>query len=155
MKIFQMLERSSATESFRDALERFLRDGRPNERIAFNRDCPAVKVERWLTKALEEYPELHIESIEMRALSGCEYFRGFAEVHTAAEVRRVNFHWDCRWKAQEMGWEDYFGYPDQIRAAREFGYDCFRTWAEEGVKVKAVALAGELDEVGSGEPVPA
>jgi hypothetical protein len=130
MKIFQMLERSSATEPFRDAVECFLRDGRPNERIAFNRDCPPVKVERWLTKALEEYPELHLESIEMRALSGCEYFRGF-------------------------GWEDYFGYPDQIRAAREFGHDCFRAWNEEGVKVKAVALAGELDEVGSGEPVPA
>lgn len=155
MKIFQMLERSSATEPFRDAIERFLRDGRPNERIAFNRDCPPVKVERWLTKALEEYPELHLESIEMRALSGCEYFRGHAELHTAAEVRRVSFHWDCRWKAQELGWEDYFGYPDQIRAAREFGHDCFRIWNEEGVKVKAVALAGELDGVGSGEPVPA
>ncbi|HET7463824.1 MAG TPA: hypothetical protein VFJ82_21390 [Longimicrobium sp.] len=155
MKIFQMLERSSATEPFRDALERFLRDGRPNERITFNRDCPPVKVERWLTKALEEYPQLHIESIDMRALSGCEYFRGHAEVHTPAEVRRVSFHWDCRWKAQELGWNDYFGYPDQIRAARECGHDCFRVWNEEEVRVKAIALAGELDGVDSGEPVPA
>jgi len=154
MKIFQMLERSSATEAFRDAVERFLREGRPNERIAFNRDCPALKVERWLTKALEEYPELHIESIDLRASSGCEYFRGTAEVHTAAEMRRVSFHWDCKWKAQQMTWADYFGFPDQIRAAREFGYDCFRSWHEEGMMLKGVEMAGELG-VEAGEPVPA
>jgi hypothetical protein len=152
MTIFQKLERSRATEPFRDAVERFVRDGRPNERIAFNRESPPVKVERWLTKALEQYPELHIESIDLRGSSGCEYFRGHAEVHTAAEVRRITFHWDCRWKAEELGWKDYFGYPDQIRAARELGYDCFRTWAEEDVRVKALALAGEVP---SGEPVPA
>jgi len=154
MKIFQMLERSRATEAFRDAVERFLREGRPNERIAFNRDCPALKVERWLTKALEEYPELHIESIDLRASSGCEYFRGTAEVHTAAEMRRVSFHWDCKWKAQQLAWADYFGFPDQIRAAREFGYNCFRTWNEDAVMLKGVAMAGEI-EVEAGEPVPA
>ncbi|HYH80673.1 MAG TPA: hypothetical protein VEX86_12795 [Longimicrobium sp.] len=145
MKIFQMLERSSAAEPFRDAVERFLREGRPNERIAFNRDCPALKVERWLTRALEEYPELHIESIDVRASSGCEYFRGTAEVHTATEMRRVSFHWDCKWKAQEQGWTDYFGFPDQIRAAREFGYDCFRSWSEDAVMLKGVQMAGEVD----------
>jgi hypothetical protein len=154
MKIFQMLERSCATEAFREAVERFLREGRANERVAFNRDCPALKVERWLTKALEEYPELHVESIDLRASSGCEYFRGTAEVHTAAETRRVSFHWDCKWKAQQMGWADYFGFPDQIRAAREFGYDCFRSWNEDAAMLKDVAMAGELD-VEAGEPVPA
>jgi hypothetical protein len=40
----------------------------------------------------------------------------------------VRFYWDCKWKAQEQGWTDYFGFPDQMRAAREFGYDCFRSW---------------------------
>jgi hypothetical protein len=150
MKIFDMLERSSATEPFRDAVARFVREGRPNDRVSFNRECPPVKVERTLTKALEEYPELRIESIEVHDTSGCEYFRGMAELHTAAEVRRVSFHWDCKWKAMELGWRDYFGFPDQIRAARELGYDCFRAWREEAA-VRGAALAGER----GGEPVPA
>ena len=35
------------------------------------------------------------------------------------DVRTVRFHWDCKWKAQQEGWSDYFGFPDQMRAARE------------------------------------
>ena len=46
MKIFELLDGSSATDEFRDAVNRFVRDGRPNERLTFNRDCPPVKVER-------------------------------------------------------------------------------------------------------------
>ena len=147
MKIFDLLERSSATESFREAVVRFVREGRPNERIAFNRDAPPVKVERTVTKVLEEYPELHIESIEVRGMSGCEFFRGVMEVHTGAEVRKISFHWDCKWKAMEMGWHDYFGFPDQARAAREFGHNCFRGWNEDGVKPKAAERAGEAEAV--------
>ncbi|HEX6747424.1 MAG TPA: hypothetical protein VF092_09075 [Longimicrobium sp.] len=147
MKIFDLLERSSATEPFREAVIRFVREGRPNERIAFNRDAPPVKVERTVTKVLEEYPELHIESIEVRGMSGCEFFRGVMEVHTGAEVRKISFHWDCKWKAMEMGWHDYFGFPDQARAAREFGYNCFRGWNEDAVNRKAAERAGEAEAV--------
>ena len=147
MKIFDLLERSSATEPFRDAVMRFVREGRSNDRIAFNRDCPPVKVERTVTKVLEEYPELHIESIDVRGVSGCEFFRGVMEVHTGGEVRRINFHWDCKWKAQEMGWHDYFGFPDQARAAREFGHNCFRSWSEDAVKLKGITMAGEAEAV--------
>ena len=46
-------------------------------------------------------------------------------------ARRVRFHWDCKWRALQEGWTDYFGFPDQVRAAREFGHDCFRLWEEE------------------------
>jgi hypothetical protein len=155
MTILDLLDRSSATDAFRDAVTRFVRDGRPNERLAFNRDCPAIKVERTLVRALEEYPELQVESIEIHGTSGCEFFRGVMDVHTAAEVRRVSFHWDCKWKAQEMGWHDYFGFPDQTRAAREFPYACFRTWNEEGTLLKGIVLAGETDAIEVGEPVPA
>ena len=42
--------------------------------------------------------------------------------------RQVRFHWDCKWRAQQEGWVDYFGFPDQIRAAREFGWRCFERW---------------------------
>jgi hypothetical protein len=141
MTILDLLDRSSATAAFRDAVTRFVRDGRPNEHLAFNRDCPAVKVERTLVRTLEEYPELQVESIEIRGSSGCEYFRGVMEVHTPAEVRRVSFHWDCKWKAMELGWHDYFGFPDQIRAARELPYACFRTWTEDSAIPKEPVAA--------------
>ena len=136
MKIFDLLDGSSATEPFRDAVQRFVREGRPNERLAFNQGCPAVKVERTLVRALEEYPALEVESIVIHGSSGCEFFRGWMDVHTSNEVRRVSFHWDCKWKAVEMGWHDYFGFPDQTRAAREFPYACFRAWEEEGAMRK-------------------
>ena len=50
------------------------------------------------------------------------------------------FHWDCKWRAQQQGWVDYFGFPDQTRAAREFGFDCFRSWVEEEVSPIAIAI---------------
>lgn len=147
MKILDLLERSSVSDAFREAVVRFLREGRPNDRIAYNRESPPVKVERALTRALEEYPRLAVESIDVRGMSGCEFYRGVMEVRTAAEVRTVSFHWDCKWKAVEMGWHDYFGFPDQMRAAREFGYDCFRAFEEKSVKVRAIELAGEEEPI--------
>ena len=145
----ELLDASAATAPFRDALDRFRRTGRPNERIAFNGDSPWVKVERALTKALVEYPALPVESIEIHGSSGCEFFRGKMILRTAGEARRVAFHWDCRWRAEQMGWADWFGFPDQTRAAREFGWDCFRHWHEEAVEPLAAAAAD------AGEAVPA
>ncbi len=133
MNLLIFLEHSRATPTFRSAVNEFLRTGRANSAIAFNLSSPPVKVERTLTKILEEYPELPIARIEIEGASGCEYFRGTATIHAGEEERCVRFHWDCRWKAEQLGWTDYFGFPDQIRAARECGYDCFRTWSEEEV----------------------
>lgn len=132
----ELLLQARVGDSFRAALRTFRNTGRPNERITFDRLSPPVKVERMLTKALVEYPDLAIESIEVRGSSGCEFFRGTAIIRTADQERHVRFHWDCKWKAEQQGWADYFGFPDQARAAREFGYDCFRGWEEE----KVVAL---------------
>jgi hypothetical protein len=150
MYILELLDRSSAAEPFRDALRRFVREGRPNERVAYSRHCPPVKVERALTRALEEYPHLEVESIRIEAASGCEFFRGTMELDTPGETRRVAFNWDCKWKAEEMGWADWFGFPDQARAAREFGHDCFRAWNELPVEPRMAAAVEE-----AGEPVPA
>lgn len=133
MSLQTFLQCSRATEPFREALAAFLRDGRASERIGFSGRSPAIKVERTLTKLLKAYPELAIERVEIDGASGCEYYRGTVTVFTAGEERRIRFHWDCKWKAQREGWTDYFGFPDQARAAREFGYDCFRSWEEEGV----------------------
>ena len=133
MKIIEFLERSQASAAFRESVSAFLKTGRANERIVFDYRSPSVKVERALTKALEEYPDTPIESIELNGSSGCEFYRGTMTLRTADDERRVRFHWDCKWRAEEQGWRDYFGFADQTRAAREFGHDCFRAWEEEPV----------------------
>jgi hypothetical protein len=156
MTIADLLDRSAAAASFREALTQFLRDGRSSERIAFSPGCPSVKVERTLAKMLVEYPRLSIESIEVHGVSGCEYFRGKLFVRTLTEERRVAFHWDCKWRAEKEGWTDWFGFPDQGRAAREFGWDCFRGWTEEEVSAIAIPIdAAALTDATEAEAVPA
>jgi hypothetical protein len=156
MTTAELLDRSAATASFREAMSRFLYDGRSSERIAFSPGCPGVKVERALAKVLVEYPRLPIESIEVRGASGCEYFRGKLFVRTAGQERRVAFHWDCKWRAEKEGWLDWFGFPDQGRAAREFGWDCFRVWQEEEVNPIAIAIdVASLTDATGAEAVPA
>jgi hypothetical protein len=140
MDLHSFLQRSAATESFRQAVGRFLRDGRACERVSFNHPSPAVKVERTLAKVLEAYPELPVERVEIHAATGCEYFRGTATIHALGETRLVRFDWDCRWRAEAEGWRDYFGFPDQARAAREFGWDCFRAWEEMEVRTPVLTV---------------
>lgn len=140
MPIHQFLERSRATAPFRHAVAEFLRGGRASERIVFDAYCPPVKVERALAKALEEYPELALESIEVRAVSGCEFFRGTMVLRGEEGERTVRFHWDCKWRAEQEGWKDWFGLPDQARAAREFGHDCFKVWEEVPAAATAAAV---------------
>jgi hypothetical protein len=128
MSLISYLERSRAAIPFREALAEFSRSGRPSERITVESRVPAVKAERVLTQLLKTAPELEVERVEVRGSSGCEYFRGELTVHTADGEHQVRFYWDCKWRAQQLGWTDCFGFPDQVRAAREFGYDCFRSW---------------------------
>lgn len=134
MKLIEMLSRSEVTASFKDAVQNFLASGRANEQLAFSSGCPPVKIERTLIKVLESYGHLPIASVHIDGRSGCEYFRGELTLRTVAEERSVHFNWDCKWKATELGWTDYFGFPDQMRAAREFGYECFRSWKEQAVR---------------------
>lgn len=130
MSLSSFLNRSRALPAFREAAVEFVRTGRASERIAFSGGLPPVKVERAITKLLESSPELELESVEIRGSSGCEYFRGELSARTPEGEHTVSFYWDCKWKAQQQGWSDYFGFPDQARAAREFGHDCFREWSE-------------------------
>ena len=131
MILRKLLARSRASDEFKAAVAAFLREGRPSDRLAFDPYAPPVKVERALTKLLEELPEVALDRVEIRAVSGCEFFRGELLALAADEERRIRFHWDCKWKAVQQGWTDYFGFPDQARAAREFGHDCFRQWEEQ------------------------
>lgn len=131
--IQSILQRSSSTAGFREAVAVFLANGAPADRIRFDHRSPPVKVERVVTKLLATETDLEIESVEVDGASGCEYYRGELVVTLAdGSARRFSFDWDCRWRAEQQGWTDYFGIPDQIRAAREFGYDCFRVWRESG-----------------------
>jgi hypothetical protein len=128
MALAEHLAASAATAEFARAVESFMETGCGNERVVFPRTSPSVKVERTLTKILQSIPHLPIEKVEIVGHSGCEFFRGEAVVFAGSGEARIEFHWDCKWKALELGWKDYFGFPDQVRAAREFGFDCFREW---------------------------
>lgn len=133
MKLIEFLDRSKATPAFRRAVDEFLSSGSANDRIEFTAGSPPIKIERTLIKLLEELPEEAIEQVRIEARSGCEYFRGELHLATAATERTIFFDWDCKWKAMEQGWVDYFGFPDQTRAAREFGYACFREWSAKPI----------------------
>ena len=128
MPLFEHLNTSSAVPAFRNAVEEFARTGTPNARVSFGTRDPVIKVERTITMILRDHSDLEIESVEIDAVSGCANFTGVASVRTTSDDVRIEFDWDCRWKALQLGWTDYFGFPAQARAAREFGFDCFRTW---------------------------
>ena len=117
-----LLSQSSATEEFKEAARGF-ESGRTSPLITTNMSAPQVKVMRVITKLLEAEPKLEIRAIELRGASSCSGFRGDLKVNDG-EVA-IDFNWDCAWRAEQEGWRDAFGYVDQARAARQFGYQCF------------------------------
>lgn len=120
----ERMVRSAATDDFRAAIEAYLA-GREQDRIEVAGYAPAIKVQRVLTMLLEQFPEHPIERVQVDGSSGCSNFTGSLRVEPGdLEIR---FDWDCAWKAREAGLLVY-GYPDQQRAAREYGYDCFRVF---------------------------
>ena len=122
-----LLDESSADDAFKDAVRELEGGGKP-ERIAFNSASPPVKVLRFIMKLLEDFPDAEFSSIEVQGRSGCSDFVGQA-VAQPGDLR-FEFVWDCAWRAEQEGWTDAFGDPDQIRAARTFGYQCFRKLAQ-------------------------
>ena len=90
--------------------------------------APPIKVLRVLAHLLDVEPALRLERVRINGYSGCSDFRGSVEAQAGGAVRQWSFIWCCKWRAVEEGWVDCFGFPDQIRAAREFGYRCFETW---------------------------
>jgi hypothetical protein len=128
----QILEGSMAAEPFKDAVRGFGVASAP-ECIRVDGYAPAVKVKRLLTHILATESHLPIEQITVRARSGCSDFAGTVRLDTASGTHTYHFVWDCRWRAEQEGWTDYFGFPDQIRAAREYDWRCFERWeAVEG-----------------------
>jgi hypothetical protein len=143
MDFAPLLEQSNATDAFTaDAMA--YRRGEIAERITLARHAPRVKVVRLIAQLAAAEPQLAVDGIYVDAWSGCSDFRGTVRVREASgETHEFDFLWDCEWRAREQGWTDHFGFPDQIRAAREFGWRCFQRWER-----RQGADAG--DQVGAG-----
>jgi hypothetical protein len=123
----ELLTESRATESFKNDVIRFLETGQA-ERVEVRGYAPRVKVTRLLKHVLATVPDLDIEQIFVKGQSGCSDFAGTVELATASGRKAFEFVWCCRWRAEEEGWVDYYGFPDQMRAAREFDWRCFKVW---------------------------
>ena len=147
MSLIPLLDRSAVTDQLKLALRTLVAQPWGNaqscDALVCRRGMPAVKVERVLTQLLTELPDARIERIEIDARSGCSDFSGHVAVHVAETVRVFDFVWDCRWRAAEEGWTDHWGEPDQIRAAREFGWRCFSVWSERP------AMSGRATAIGA------
>ena len=119
----ELLNESAATEQFKEAV-RDLQGGKSGVAISYNRGVPPVKAMRAVMKLLETEPGMAINHVEINATSGCSDFVGTMNVNGGEA--RYDFVWDCSWRAKQENYTDHFGYPDQIRAAREFQYQCFQ-----------------------------
>jgi hypothetical protein len=122
-----IISASGASAGFKEELRTFVAGGQV-EAVVVQGFAPRVKVERVLVQLLTAEPELPIEKVVVKGRSGCSDFSGQVTVHTGSEARVYEFTWCCRWRAEQEGWVDYFGFPDQQRAAREYGWQCFETW---------------------------
>jgi hypothetical protein len=123
-----ILRNSQATESFKIDVAAYC-SGRPAPLVAVEGFAPRVKVQRLLMQLLAAEPTLPITRVVVNGRSGCSDFVGEVKVETVSETRVFEFVWDCRWRAEQEGWTDCFGLPDQMRAAQEFGWQCFQVWS--------------------------
>jgi hypothetical protein len=129
MELTRLLDASRASAEFKSAVQRFRAHGE-GDRIQVERFAPPIKVTRVLTQLFAAAPHLEVRRVRIDAYAGCSNYKGTLDVETPDGVRRFVFEWCCRWRAEQEGWRDYFGLPDQIRAASEFGWRCFKYWRE-------------------------
>jgi hypothetical protein len=134
-----MLSASRATPAFRSDLAAYAMR-QPSPRVQATPMSPRVKVLRVMAQLLQAEPTLTIDRVDVRAVSGCADFAGTVTVTDAdGMATEFAFEWNCEWKAQQLGYVDHFGFPDQIRAAQEFGWQCFKSWAPAGVRTSQLA----------------
>jgi hypothetical protein len=123
------LDAAAAHPEFKSDVRAFVRDGiAPASRIELEGYAPRVKIERVLTQLFHAHPKLAVERVRVRGQSGCSDFSGVVTVFSADAEHRFAFTWCCAWRAEQEGWRDCFGFWDQARAAREFGFRCFSRW---------------------------
>ena len=133
MDIDPLLDRSRASDAFKADVRAYLAN-RAAAAITTARHAPTVKVARVVAQLLDAEPALAIERIHIDAHSGCSDFDGTLRVGTPDGEMEYRFVWCCHWRAQQEGWVDWFGLPDQMRAAREFGWRCFKRWELAGAR---------------------
>jgi len=126
----KILARSCATDRFKADVVAFASRADVTS-ITLVRAVPRIKVVRLINQLLHAHPEWVVDRLQVDARSGCSDFVGTAVVEGGGESRVIRFAWDCRWRAEQEGWVDSFGFPDQIRAADEFGWNCFHRWQLE------------------------
>jgi hypothetical protein len=141
-----ILDKSQATEPFKLDVAAFC-SGSVAPRVFVEGFAPRIKVQRLLMQLLSNEAHLPITRVVVRGRSGCSDFAGQVKVETISETRVFEFVWDCRWRAEKEGWTDCFGLPDQIRAAQEFGWQCFQVWAPRSTVEERSEL--ELVETGA------
>ncbi len=125
-----LLAASGAAEAFKDDVRAYVA-GAAARRIAVHGYVPAIKVRRLLKHVLASEPALPIEALSLQGFSGCSDFGGVVELSASGSTHRFEFLWDCRWRAEQEQWTDCFGLPDQIWAAREFDWRCFKVWRSQ------------------------
>ena len=131
MNLESLLAASGATEDFKESVRQYSTVGKA-PLVAAGGFAPPIKVVRVVAQLLEAEPGLRLERVRVDGNAGCSDFRGSVEAHAEGVVRRWEFVWCCRWRAAQQGWVDCFGFPDQMRAAQEFGFRCFKTWQPIG-----------------------
>lgn len=122
-----LLAASGAADEFKNDVRAYMA-GSHARRIAVQGYIPDLKVRRLLKQVLAAEPSLPIETLRLQGFSGCSDFGGIVELHAAGATHSFEFLWDCRWRAEQERWTDCFGFPDQMRAAQEFDWRCFRVW---------------------------
>ena len=123
----QILATSQAAEPFKAAVRSYW-TGSSADRIDVEGYVPSIKVKRLLAHILATEAHLPIEQVSLQGRSGCSDFVGTVKLQTPSGAHVYEFTWDCRWRAEQEGWTDCFGFPDQIRAAREYDWRCFERW---------------------------
>ena len=123
-----LLAQSQASEAFKDTLRDFLIKPQPCNRIRYPLGTPAIKIVRTIMKLLENYPDLPFDAVAVAARSGCATFEGIISVEP--QKRQFEFIWDCQWRAQQNNLTNAWGMPDQVKAAHDFGYQCYQKFEE-------------------------
>jgi hypothetical protein len=121
------LDAAAAHPDLKADVVAYLHGAQPS-RVRFEGHAPRIKVERVLTQLFHEHPELPVEQVRLRGRSGCSDFVGTLVAVTPESEHQFEFTWCCAWRAEKEGWRDCFGFWDQARAAREFGWRCFSRW---------------------------
>ena len=136
------LKASQATAEFQADVRAYA-DFRDASRIVILRAAPRVKVLRVITQLVATHPDLVVDRVRIEGISGCADYRGTVVAEIAHDKPRTfAFVWDCAWRAAREGWVDSRGSPDQVRAAREFGWRCFSVWNDLSVREGGDELIG-------------